>query len=142
MAKTPSGVRILKQGATKVSKYGAHGRHVVLDDKPIWCASEAEAQRLEQLIELRTKGDIDNLQAQVPYDIVLNNIRCGTYRADFRYDVIDDRGAVLRTVVEDVKGLITEVFALKRKLIEAQYSITIHEIPAKTVARWRFTVPL
>jgi hypothetical protein len=115
---------------------------VTLDDKAIWCASEAEAQRLEQLIELRTRGDIDNLQAQVPYDIIVNNTKCGTYRADFRYDVVDDRGAVLRTNVEDVKGLITEVFALKRKLIEAQYGITVHEIPAKHVIRWRFVLPV
>lgn len=139
--KTKAGVRVLREGASHITKFNSSGRHVDLDGKPVWCASDAEAQRLEQLIELRAGGYIDQLQAQVKFLLVINGVSCGSYRADFQYQVIEEN-RIIRTVVEDVKGVITEVFLLKRKLVEAIHRVHIDEIPAKEIAHWRMQIPV
>ena len=61
-----------------------------------------------------------------------------TYYADFRY--LDAETG--RTVVEDVKGVATPVYKIKKKIIEASYRIEIVEIRkgnARRVARRRKT---
>jgi hypothetical protein len=50
--------------------------------------------------------------------------------------VIDDRGQTIKTVVEDVKGMVTDIYKIKKKLVEACYDVKIIEIPAKDVAKW------
>jgi len=46
----------------------------------------------------------------------------GVYKADFRYREQS------RIVVEDVKGMSTVVYRLKKRLVEAQYGIRIQEL--------------
>jgi len=100
-----------------------------------WCASLGLQLKTE-----RTDG-IENLELQPNYAIRLNNHPITTYRADFRYAVLDERGRVEKLVVEDVKGMITDVYALKKKLFEAAYEIKINEIPASKVEQWKLTIP-
>jgi hypothetical protein len=135
MARLPVSTREVR--GSRKGKYNANGRHV----DGHWFASNAEAVRYEQLKELAEQGRIENLELQPNYAIRLNNHPITTYRADFRYAVLDERGRVEKLVVEDVKGMITDVYALKKKLFEAAYEIKINEIPASKVEQWRLTIP-
>lgn len=92
--------------------------------------SKAEARRYEQLQLLVRAGVIRDLQRQVPFPITVVNLETGelipvgTWRADFVYVQVAD-GA---RVVEDSKGVRTETYKLKKRLIEAQYGIRITEV--------------
>lgn len=70
--------------------------------------------------KLEQAKEIFNLQLQVPYTFVLDGKKIFKYVADFQYIDKDGKGHVI-----DVKGVETPVFRLKKKLIEAQYKITI-----------------
>ncbi len=91
--------------------------------------SMAEADRYKNLKLLERAGELCDLKLQVPFEFILHNKKIFTYYADFTYA---DR--VNGCVIEDVKSKITRkiaVYRLKKKLIEAQYGITITEYPAK-----------
>lgn len=97
------------------SKYNAKGEHV----EGHWCASEAEAERARQLIAMRDAGRIDALQFQPRFKLSVNGQLICHFRPDFQYDVVTDRGAVLRTVVEEVKGVVFADYVLRMKLFVA-----------------------
>jgi hypothetical protein len=59
----------------------------------------------------------------VRYPLVVNDIKVGSYTSDFNYRERDGR-----EVVEDVKGVVTLVYKLKRALMRALYGIVIEEI--------------
>lgn len=83
--------------------------------------SKKEAGRwLELKLEERT-GRIANLRRQVSYGITVNGEHVCNYRADFVYE----RDG--RRIVEDCKGMRTEVYTLKRKLMAAVHGIEITE---------------
>lgn len=83
--------------------------------------SKAEAARWQQLQLLQRAGEIRNLQRQVSYPIVVNGVKVCIYRADFVYE--DECGQV----VEDVKGMKTPTYNLKKKLMKAVHGIDILE---------------
>lgn len=85
--------------------------------------SKAEAKRYGELRLMEKQGRICDLELQVRYDFALNGVKIGFYKADFRYR--DAKGA---TVVEDVKGYRTDVYALKAKMMRAFHGIEIQEI--------------
>lgn len=114
------------------SKVNAKGWH--LDGK--YFPSTAEAVRYLQLKDLTEAGLIEGLEVQPRYPLNVNGRLVCTYIADFRYDVVDDRGSVLRTVVEDVKGMIMPVYRLKRKLLEAVLNLDVLEIEAGKIRTW------
>ena len=64
-------------------------------------------------------GLIDGLKLQPAFPIRINGVLITTYKADFEYARNGQR------VVEDVKGLETDVFKLKKKLVEAEYGIRL-----------------
>lgn len=83
--------------------------------------SIAEAKRYKELKLLERVGKIRNLELQ-PHFLLQESFRKNgkTYRkveyiADFKYI---KNG---RTIVEDVKGIQTDVFKLKHKLFEKKY---------------------
>lgn len=84
--------------------------------------SKAERRRWDVLVLMRDQGLIQDLRRQPRFDITMNGIFCGFYKSDFEYYRGKER------VIEDVKGFRTQIFKLKKKLVEAQYSITITEI--------------
>jgi hypothetical protein len=96
------------------SKYG--NRKVTLDGYTF--DSAAEAQRYRELALMEMNYDIEFLELQPEFELVPAFKRDGRthrairYRADFRY--IRRDGVVC---VEDVKGAVTAVYALKRKLL-------------------------
>ena len=121
----------------KRNKYNSRGEWF----NEIWFASRAEAARYRQLKMMEEQGFITRLELQPSYSVVVNNKLCCRYRADFRYDVIDDRGTVLKQVVEDVKGMVTPLYKLKKKLVLATHAIDIIEIPARLITKWENRLP-
>lgn len=118
-------------------KYNAKGERI--DGR--WFASAAEARRYEQLKRMVDSGNIERLECQPVLPIVVGGKKICDYRGDFRYGVLDERGRLTAVVVEDVKGMITDVYAMKKKLVEASHGLTINEIPARKVAEWEGRTP-
>jgi hypothetical protein len=117
-------------------KFNAGGEHVESDSHgKVWCASSAEAERFRQLLALFVDGKIENLKTQPVYPLVVESRHIAVYRADFCYDVIDERGRLVRHVIEDVKGMITPEFRIKHKLFDALYPTPLSVIEVKGKAR-------
>jgi hypothetical protein len=86
-------------------------------------ASKKEAKRYAELKLLLKAGAIRELFLQPKFPVTVNDIQVFTYVADFQYMEAD--GAL---VVEDVKGVKTPMYRLKKKCVEAQYGIEIREV--------------
>jgi len=84
--------------------------------------SKKEMKRYCELKFMEAAGAISSLKLQPKYRIVMNLCDCGCYIADFSY--VEDG----KFIVEDVKGVKTPVYKLKKKLVEASYDITITEV--------------
>ena len=88
--------------------------------------SLAEARRYRELALLENAGGIYGLGVHPKFKIVVNQKLICTYSADFSYHT---SGTTLRTT-EDVKGVKTAVYQLKKKLMLACYGIEIQEVTA------------
>lgn len=107
-----------------MNKYGAQKTEVdgILFD------SKAEARHYQKLKLLERAGRISDLKLQVPFDLIPRQKLGGRthpavrYKADFTY--VEDG----RYVVEDVKGMITPVYRLKRRLMLEKYGIEVQEV--------------
>ena len=100
------------------SKFGNH--KTVVDG--ITFDSKAEATRYSVLKVLQSAGVVTQLRLQVPYDLSVNGVKVCRYIADFVYTMDG------KEVVEDVKGMRTPEYKLKRKLMMAVFGIEIQEI--------------
>lgn len=91
--------------------------------------SIAEARRYSQLLVLARSGVICNLSMQVAFVLCPSVKFKGTARAKpaLRYvaDFVYTDCATGQQVVEDVKGVLTDVFAIKRHLMLAVHGIDI-----------------
>lgn len=106
----------------KRSKYGAVATFV----DNIRFASKREAVRYVELKVLQQAKEISNLKAEKPdlrIPLKVNGVNMGYYEADFSYT--DANGNV---IFEDVKGVKTPVYRLKKKLVKAMYGIDIVEV--------------
>lgn len=90
--------------------------------------SAKEARRYGFLKNLQMRGEIDNLECQVRFDLHTwaegQQIKLCTYVADFQYR----NARTGQTVVEDVKGPEcndTAIFKLKAKWMKAEHGIQI-----------------
>ena len=111
----------------KASKYGVDTSRLgklarTLDGHTF--ASLAEKRRYQELLALRAAGRIRDLELQPFFPFVVNGVRVGHYRADFRYVDI----ASGETVVEDVKGARPKEWSRTRKLMLALYGIRVKEV--------------
>lgn len=86
--------------------------------------SQKEASRYGELCLLRWAGKIRDLECQPEYPLVVNGVKVGLYRGDFRYFDCETG----QSVTEDVKGYRTREYRLKRKLVKALYGIEIREV--------------
>ena len=110
-----------------MSKY--HSRKTTVDG--ITFDSAAEAHRYCELRIMQKAGLIKNLGMQPEFELIPaykkdgKTVRRTVYKADFVY--VDT--ATGKAVIEDVKGMKTPVYKLKKKLLEYQHpDITIKEI--------------
>ena len=100
-----------------MTKYNA--RATTIDG--IRFASKAEAARYTELKLLQEAGEIEALELQPRFEIwsainqIANKIDRIHYIADFKY--FQDG----RTIVEDVKGVLTPVYRMKKKMFLAGY---------------------
>mgnify|MGYP002626794459 CR=1 FL=1 len=76
---------------------------------------------------LRDDPNIKDLELQPKFDLLVTNLetgekkKVGFYKADFRYTL---NGEV---IIEDVKGVKTSVYNLKKRIIKGIYNIDIKE---------------
>lgn len=111
-------------GELMPSKY--HARKTVVDG--ITFDSKREAKRYQELKLLERKGIVSNIQRQVrvelvpPFDCDGKHFRGIYYVVDFVYT--DSEG---NEIWEDVKGMKTPVYLLKRKLVAYRYQKIIKE---------------
>lgn len=87
--------------------------------------SRKEARRWVELTLLQRAGEISDLKRQVKYELIpkQEGERAVTYIADFVYT--DKKTG--STVIEDCKGFKTDVYKLKKKLLQWRYGIKIKE---------------
>lgn len=83
--------------------------------------STREARRYQDLALMQQAGQITGLRRQVSFPILINGVKVCEWRADFVYL---EAG---REVVEDSKGWKTDIYKLKKKLVEASFSFKILE---------------
>ena len=102
----------------KAPKYG--NRRTVVDG--LTFDSAKEARRYGELKLLERAGQITALELQPAFRLVVNNCLICTYKADFTY--LD---AEKQRIVEDVKGMKTPVYRLKKKLMLAVHGVEIFE---------------
>lgn len=86
--------------------------------------SKKEAKRYQELRLLEKQGIILELQLQPKFPIVVNGKKICTYIADFDYCVAHTADRI----VEDVKGIKTPIYNLKKKLVKAVHGIDITEV--------------
>ena len=86
--------------------------------------SKREAIRYGELKMLQNAGIIRDLELQPKYPIDVNGSHICNYFADFRYTEVEGG----EEIVEDSKGVLTPVYRLKKKLVEALYLIEIVEV--------------
>ena len=105
-----------------MSKY--YNRQTAARDGKVF-ASQREARRYEELLLLVKLGEIHNLETQGRWALIPSQPgeRRIDYLADFQYT---DRAGKLH--VEDAKGMRTQVYIIKRKLLKWIHNITIEEV--------------
>ena len=108
------------------SKY--HNKKVFVDG--IWFDSMREANRWCELKLLQRAGEISELERQVSFKVLPDQKTTNGeiwrgifYIADFVY--LDKNGM---TVVEDAKGVKTEGYIHKKKLLKFMYGYEIQEV--------------
>lgn len=98
-------------------KHKFHAKPTINDG--IHFASKKEAKRYEELRRLQQHGDVLFFLDQVPFRLP-GGVK---YRCDFMVFWVD--GTV---TIEDVKGMKTDMYLTKKKILEALYPIEIKEI--------------
>ena len=86
--------------------------------------SKKEGARYGELMWLAKAGAIQDLRLQVPFELIPKQAgeRAVRYIADFVYT---ENG---KMIVEDVKGVRTDVYKIKKKLMLAVHGIRIREV--------------
>jgi len=91
--------------------------------------SQMELARYKELKLLQAANEISGLEIHPKFPLSVNGQTVCIYIADFAYN--DVRRGTLR-VVEDVKGMKTALYSLKKKLMKACHGIEIQEIRRRT----------
>ena len=83
---------------------------------------------------MQSRGLIRDLELQPKFDLLITPMaatglasqqkKVGFYKADFRYFNKETE----RVVIEDVKGMKTPIYNLKKKMVEALYGVEIVEV--------------
>ena len=113
--------RPCKLGAKKQSKYRA--RPVTINGE--FFASVKEASRWQELLLLQQAGKISGLRRQVVFRLhALGGQEVTSYRADAVYT--EELSG--EYIVEDAKGVKTDMYSLKKKWLLAEYDLAIKEV--------------
>lgn len=85
-------------------------------------SSRKEARRYSELKLMERAGEISGLSLQPKFPIIINGVKVCTYIADFDYLIQSGERRI-----EDVKGMKTPIYNLKKKLMRAVHSVEIFE---------------
>ncbi|HEV2594146.1 MAG TPA: DUF1064 domain-containing protein [Sphingomicrobium sp.] len=112
-------------GPAKKSKYG----NQKCESGGVKFDSKREMMRWHDLVIMQTRGEISELDLQVPFVLAPAVVIDGRKRPALRYvaDFVYVKAGEDSQTVEDVKGRITEGYRIKRHLMAAR-GITIKEI--------------
>jgi len=104
------------------------GGHNKFGAKPVWIdeirfASKAEGSRFVCLKRLQEAGVIRGLELQPRFPFEMGGELMFTYAADFVYENVNGE-----VIIEDVKGVRTAVYKLKKRIVQKHYGIKITEI--------------
>lgn len=96
--------------------------------------SKMEAEYHQHLLLLQWSGEIKDLRLQPKYELEPKRpgVRAINYVADFEYVVVESG----QRVAVDVKGAVTQAFAMKRKLFAARYPDILLKVITKRGGRW------
>ena len=83
--------------------------------------SKAESQDYVKLKAALNNGKITDLELQPKYNLLVNGIKIGTYKADFKFYDVERK----EWVVADRKGFDTPLSKRSRKHVKAQYGIDV-----------------
>ena len=103
-----------------MSKYGNIPQHV----DGIFFHSKREARHYKVLKAMQQAEIIRDLEMQPKFNLDFNGVHICNYFADFKY--FDNE--LDREVVVDVKGVKTQVYKLKKRLMLAVHGIEVEEI--------------
>ena len=105
------------------SKYG--NKRTEYNGRTYMSKAEASyARQLDLCMSAKAKRDkVLSYEVQVPFPITLSGKNICKYVCDFVVHYADGR-----TEVVDVKGVRTDVYKIKKKLVEAQYGVEIVEV--------------
>lgn len=116
------------------SKYRAvRTSRVMPNGEPRMFDSKKEAERYDELLLMQREGRLRNLKLQPSFTLQEGFVDADTgervkpiiYRADFSYEVDSGSGWHWRLVIEDVKGIRTKEYVMKRKMmLERGFHIT------------------
>src|SRR5690606_41465778 len=81
---------------------------------------------------MKQAGLIEDLQLQPRFQLRVNDVLITTYVADFRYK---DRETG-EWGIEDVKRVITDVYTIKRSMMQVLHGIGIREVRARPHRLW------
>jgi len=88
--------------------------------------SKAERRRYRELKLMQDAGEIESLRLQHRIDLVVSGTFVCAYVSDFSYWDTEQK----TWIYEDVKGVRTAAYRIKKKLLKALSGIDITEIPA------------
>lgn len=113
----------LARATTKPAKY----RNQKCESNGVKFDSKREMKRWHELVQMQVRGEISELELQVPFVLAEPVVIAGRKRPALRYvaDFVYERDG--QTVIEDVKGRVTEGYRIKRHLMAAR-GLTIVEI--------------
>lgn len=111
----------IKETTSKGNRSKYNNQKTIVDG--IVFDSKKEATRFGQLKTMERAGIINDLKLQIPMPYELNGKKIFKYVCDFVYFHRDKN----ELIFEDVKGMKTPVYKLKKKLIENSYNIKITE---------------
>ena len=101
------------------SKYG--NKRTEVDG--IWFHSKKEAKRYQELMLLQAAGEIQDLVLQPSFKLIVRGGEVvGKYYGDFKYRIGK------QVVIEDVKGARTDLYKLKKRIVEAVHKVQIVEV--------------
>lgn len=91
----------------------------------IWFDSKSEAEYYCGLKLLKKAGEVKEIELQPTFELIPaeKGKQAIKYKADFRVTYADGRQEVI-----DVKGYKTDVYKLKKRLVEHKYGIEIKEV--------------
>ena len=103
--------------------------------------TQAKADRYLQLIKFSEQKLIIDLELYPTLTAVVHNVKVCTFQPDFRYMTLEINGHRGYRVIEDVKADATELYKLRKQLIELTNSCIINNIKASEVNKWVTTIP-